>query len=530
MLANLLSNSYFALFVIISLGFLLGRVNFKGISLDVSAVIFVALLFGHYGIVVPKELSDFGMVLFIFTIGIQAGPGFFDSFKAKGKKLVILGVVIILSATIAAIGMMFLFGFDVSQTVGLLTGALTSTPGLATAKELAGDGTAVSYGIAYPFGVIGVILFVKLLPKMTRISISNVEKELAKDEKNRYPSIESKTFKVTHENLFSRSLADLDVANMTGVVISKVLHDGVVSFPTAATVLYENDIVKAVGTEDALNRFKLFVGEESDVEINAVQNLELVVGLVSNKSIVNKRIGTLNIQQNFGCTITRVRRSSIDISPTPSLKIKMGDKLTIVGDKARVTEFLAIIGNNAKQVSDTDFLPISLGIILGVLFGKISLELGNSFTFSFGLTGGILVIALILSAIGKTGPFVWTMSGSANQLLRQIGLLLFLAGVGTSAGTTMVETIMQNGWSLFLAGFVITLVPMIVATIINQLWLKINILELMGGITGGMTSTPGLAAADSMTDTSNPSIAYATVYPVAMVLLILAVQFIAGVF
>ncbi len=530
MLVSLLSNAYFALFVIITLGFMLGRVKIKGISLDVSAVIFVALLFGHFGIVIPDALSDFGMVIFIFTIGIQAGPGFFDSFKSKGKELVILGVIIIVSATITAIGMKYLFGFDVTQTVGLLTGALTSTPGLATAKELAGDGTAVSYGIAYPFGVIGVILFVKLLPKLSRIDVKAVEKSIEKVEKERYPSINSKVYVVTNDSVFDRALMDLNITNMTGAVIARIVRNNEAIFPVATTKLYEGDLVKAVGTDESLEKFEIFVGERSNEPLPKMQNLDTAIGLVSNKSIVNKRIASLNTQSNFGCTITHVQRSSLTLAPRQSLQLKMGDKLTIVGDKSNIEDLLTLLGNDAKKVSDTDFLPISLGIILGVLFGKISLELGTSFTFSFGLTGGILLTALVLSAVGKTGPIVWTMSGPANQLLRQIGLLLFLAGVGTSAGTTMVATFLESGWSLFIAGFVITLMPMIFASIINKYWLKINILDLMGGITGGMTSTPGLAAADSMTDTSAPSIAYATVYPVAMVLLILAVQFIAIVF
>lgn len=530
MFSGLLSNAYFALFVIVALGFIVGRINIKGISLDVSAVIFVALLFGHYGIVIPAALSDFGMVLFIFTIGMQAGPGFFDSFRSKGKNLVILAVIIILIATLTAITTKFIFGFDVTQTVGLLTGALTSTPGLASAKELAGDDSAVSYGIAYPFGVIGVILFIKLLPKILKQKVKDVELEIENTTKEKFPKINGRVFKVTNNNIFDRSLADLKVRVMTGAVISRVMHDGELMIPTAKTVLCEGDLVKAVGTEESLGKMKMFIGEICDCDLPLGEALDIFTGLVSNKNMVNQRIGTLNMQQVFGCTITRVRRSSIDLAPTPDLQLKMGDKLTIVGGKENIKEILNLLGNDAKRVSDTDLLPVALGIIIGVLFGKISLVFGASLTFSFGLTGGVLLTALTLSAIGKTGPVVWTMSSSANQLLRQLGLLLFLAGVGTSAGTTVVSTFIESGWSLFIAGFLITLMPMIVAAFVGKYLLKINILDLMGAITGGMTSTPGLAAADSMTDTTAPSVAYATVYPVAMVFLILAVQLIAIMF
>lgn len=532
MFSGLFSNTYFALFVIVALGFIVGRIKVKGISLDVSAVIFVALLFGHYGIVIPPSLSDFGMVLFIFTIGMQAGPGFFDSFKSKGKNLIILAVIIIFIATLTAIAMMFIFGLNKTQTVGLLTGALTSTPGLASAKELMGADSAVAYGIAYPFGVIGVILFIKLLPKILKQDVTAVEKQIEARTKERYPKIRSRIFKVTNKNIFNRSLNDLKVRSMTGAMVSRIMHDNVSSIPNAKSILQEGSLVKAVGTTESLNKMKMFIGEECDKfkDLPLADTLEIASGLVSNKAIVNQRLGTLNIQQAVGCSITRVRRSSIDLIPTPDLHLKMGDKLTIVGEKNNIKELLNLLGNDAKRISDTDILPIALGIIIGVLFGRVSLAFGESFTFSFGLTGGILLTALSLSAIGKTGPIIWTMSSSANQLLRQLGLVLFLAGVGTSAGTTVVDTFINSGWSLFIAGLMITLVPMIIVAIVGKHLLKINILDLMGAITGGMTSTPGLSAADSMTHTTAPSVAYATVYPVAMVFLILAVQFIAIIF
>ncbi|MFI3267783.1 MAG: aspartate:alanine exchanger family transporter [Rikenellaceae bacterium] len=530
MFDGLFSSAYFALFVIVALGFILGRVNFRGISLDVSAVIFVALLFGHFGVVIPSALSEFGMVLFIFTIGMQAGPGFFDSFRSKGKSLVILAIVIIAAAAITAVATKFIFGFNVMDTVGLLTGALTSTPGLASAKELAGDGSAVSYGIAYPFGVIGVILFIKLLPKILNQKVKDVEQEIENRAKEQFPTVHSKVFKVTNTNIFNRSLADLKVRVMTGAVVSRIMNDKGLFTPTAKSLLQEGDLVKAVGTEEALDKMKMFIGEVCDRDLPLSADLDIVTGLVTNKSIVNATIQSINLQQTYGCTITRVRRSSLDLTPTPDLTLKMGDKLTIVGEKDNLKGALNVLGNDAKRLSDTDLLPVALGVVIGVLFGKISLDFGGSMSFSFGLTGGILLIALSLSAIGKTGPIVWTMSGSANQLLRQLGLILFLAGVGTSAGKTVVATFLESGWSLFIAGFLITLIPMIVAAIVGKYVLKINILDLMGAITGGMTSTPGLAAADSMTDTTAPSVAYATVYPVAMVFLILAVQLIAIVF
>lgn len=234
------------------------------------------------------------------------------------------------------------------------------------------------------------------------------------------------------------------------------------------------------------------------------------------------------MQGTFGCTVTRVRRSGIDLPPEPNLTLKFGDKLMVAGEKEGLKELGRFLGNDEKRLSDTDFFPIATGIVLGVLFGKMNISFSDGFSFSPGLTGGILMVALILSAIGKTGPVVWTMSGSANQLLRQLGLLLFLAEVGTSAGVNLVATFQESGWLLFGVGVAITLVPMVVALVFGYWVFKINILDLLGTIAGGMTSTPGLAAADSMSDSSAPSIAYATVYPIAMVFLILFIQFIAN--
>ena len=233
--------------------------------------------------------------------------------------------------------------------------------------------------------------------------------------------------------------------------------------------------------------------------------------------MINKQLGDLNLQRNFSCTVTRIRRSGIDLSPSPELELKFGDKLMVVGEK-----------EGLRGVSDTDFFPIAMGIVLGVLFGKLNLSFPGGLSFSPGLTGGVLMVALVLSAVGKTGPVLWSMSGPANQLLRQLGLLLFLAEVGTSAGKNLVATFEESGMLLFGVGAAITLVPMLVAVLVGRLVFNISLLDLLGTITGGMTSTPGLAAADSMVDSNIPSVAYATVYPIAMVVLILFIQIIAS--
>ena len=530
MLESLLQTSYFALFLIIALGFILGRIKIKGLSLDISAVIFIALLFGHFGVTIPKELGNIGLVLFIFTIGIQAGPGFFDSFRSKGKTLIILALLIVGSASIAGIICKYAFGLDTASIVGLIAGALTSTPGLAVAIDTTQSASAsIAYGIAYPFGVIGVILFIKLLPKILRVDLQAEAKRLEEERKGRFPELQRATFRVENEKVLNKTLAQLQIRNMTGAVVSRIKHNDEISMPRANTVLHEGDLIRVVGNKNSIEQVKLLIGEQVNGDIPFTKTQELQSLLLTNKNIIGRTLGELNLQGSFGCTVTRVRRSGIDLLAESNLALKFGDKLMVAGEKDNLNELGQFVGNNEKALSDTDFFPIAMGIVLGVLFGKLNISFSDSFSFSPGLTGGILMVALILSAIGKTGPIIWSMSGSANQLLRQLGLLLFLSEVGTSAGSTLVSTFQESGWTMFGIGVIITLVPMIVALVFGYWVFKINILDLLGSIAGGMTSTPGLAAADSMSDSSAPSIAYATVYPIAMVFLILFIQVIAGI-
>lgn len=261
MFEGLLQSSYFALFLIVALGFIVGRINFKGISLDVSAVIFIALLFGHFGVIIPKELGNFGLVLFIFTIGIQAGPGFFDSFRSKGKTLILITLLIVGSASVTGVLFKYLLGIDTPDIVGLIAGALTSTPGLAAAIDATGSSSAsIAYGIAYPFGVIGVILFVKLLPKILGIDLQ-AKKKAGKSAQGEHPGLKTATFRISNTNIFGKTLVQLQVRTMTGAVISRIQHEGVTGMPSSSTVLCEGDLVKAVGNDAALEQLGLLVGE-----------------------------------------------------------------------------------------------------------------------------------------------------------------------------------------------------------------------------------------------------------------------------
>ncbi len=527
---ELLSNSYFALFLIVALGFILGRIKIAGLSLDVSAVIFVALVFGHYGIMIPKDFQYLGLVLFIFTIGMQAGPGFFESFKKEGRKLALFALMLILMAGIITVGIVFLFHIDHNIAIGLLTGALTSTPGLAAAIDYTHSPLAsIGYGVGYPFGVIGVILFIRFLPKILGVSLKNSEEEYNLKMKDEFPEILRRNFTVENENIVGKTIGELRIRYMTKAVVSRIIHNGLAVTPTPETKLMAGDLIKAVGTEEALKRVEILIGSPTEEEIPLDPNYDVRSVLVTNKEVVNKTIGQINLLHTYSATITRIRRSGINISPTPNSKLQFGDKLVIAASKANMEMVSNVFGNDQKRLSDTDILPVALGILIGVLIGKLNIVLG-SFTFSPGLTGGVLIAGLVLSRIGKTGPVLWTMTGAANQLLRQLGLIFFLAAVGTDAGSQIVQTFELYGFQLFLFGGIITLVPMLLAAFAGKWLFKMNILNLFGALSGSMTSTPGLAAADSMTESNAHSISYATVYPVAMVLLIVVVQLITLIF
>jgi len=525
---DVFTSEYFALFVIICLGFILGSIKIKGISLDISAIIFVALIFGHYGVTMPPIIGKLGLVLFIYTIGMQAGPGFFESFRKQGRNLAILATIIVGSAAIVTFIAYTWTGIETPVAIGLLTGALTSTPGLAAAIDATGSSlVSIGYGIAYPFGVIGVILFVRLYPKLIRADLKKAEKDIEKLNESGYPEIKSKTFRVENENIVGKSISELRIRSMTQAVISRILHEGEAVVPSPETVHLKGDLVKAVGTDDALRKFRLLIGNETNKEILLHKSYEVQSILVTNKEVVNQPLGTFNLWNNYQATVTRLRRSGIDITPSPSMRLYMGDKLTVACSRENMKQVVRIFGNDDKKLSDTDFFPVAAGIVLGILLGELSLSFGGGLSFNLGLTGGILAVAMILSRIGRTGPVIWSMSGAATQLLRQIGLMFFLVEVGTKAGAQLVYTYSEYGYQLFLIGGIITLVPMILAVVASHFMKNMDILTLLGGLTGSMTSTPGLAAVDSMTDTNAPAIAYATVYPVAMVLLIIFTQLLA---
>lgn len=524
--ADLYHQGYFVLFLILSLGIVLGNVRYKGFSLDSSAVIFVALLLGHWGYRVPSEFQTLGLLLFIFTIGIQAGPGFFDIFLKQGRKLIVISLLLIGSAAAMVAAAVYLMGIDAPIAVGLFNGALTSTPGLAAGIEATGSpNAAVGYGLAYPIGVVGVILFVGLAPQLMRINVKKEEQAYIDSLHEEHPELKSRVFRITNSNVHGRSLAELDLRNMTQAIISRVKVGDESFVPTANTRLRTGDLVKAVGDEQALKRLETVLGDPVQIELTFDDNYVVEWLLVTNRDVVNKSLREIGLGV-WNATVTRIRRSGIDLKPLPHSKLRFGDKILVSGSSQGMPHVRKLVGNDEKRLSETNFLPISLGIVIGVLVGTIHIPLGP-IDFSLGLTGGVLLSALVLSSIGKTGPILWSMSGGANQLLRRLGLLMFMATVGTGAGSELAEVLSQNGLSLVLVGAAVTLLPMVIGLLFGHYVFKINFLTLLGVITGSMTSTPGLGAIDSKTESEAPAVGYATVYPASLVMMIIFSQLLA---
>ncbi len=525
---SLFDASYFILFLIITIGLIVGRINVRGVSLDATAVIFVALLFGHLGYQTPAEVQTIGLLFFIFTIGIQAGPGFLNSLRKKEITLLVPPVLVVSLACLLTIALAWLLKLDAGLACGLFAGALTSTPGLAAAIEATHSPMAsIGYSVAYPLAVLAVVLFIRILPRLRRVNLAEEHAQYQRSEASAFPPIVNRNFIVENKNVDAKSIGELNIRSMTQATISRIWHAGHVVTPTPASRLYLGDMVKAVGVHEALEKVSLLIGPETVQEVPLSRGYDVQWILVTNKKVINKSLAELNLLANYNATVTRIRRSSVDITPTPQSTLRFGDKLMVACDVDNMAQVSDLLGNNVKSISETDFLPIFLGVTLGVLLGRLRIPFFAGLSFQLGLTGGVLAAALLLSRLGKTGPVIWTLSSTGNQVLRQLGLLLFLTCIGTEAGRHMGEAVNEHGFQLLGFAAAITIIPMLLATLVTSRIVKLNFLSFLGALTGGMTSTPGLAAVDSMTESSAPHVAYAAVYPLALVLKVLLVQLMA---
>jgi putative transport protein len=530
------------LMLVAVVGLALASIKVKGIGIGIAGVLFAGILAGHFGLRIEKEIlefvREFGLILFVFTIGLQLGPGFFASLRQQGLKLNTLAVAVVVIGAGIAVATALLAHVDIAAALGLFSGATTNTPSLGATqqmlKTMPGDMAdraalpALAYAVAYPGGVFGIIAVLLLLRGIFRI---NPEKEAelfkAQQKKNVEP-LERMNLVIENSNLENLALGDVP-GREAGVVVSRIKRANASEVETATeqTRLHKDDIILAVGTRKALDRFRVVIGRES--EINLVKAPGRVVSrkiVITRKEVLGKTIEELDLDDVYGVAITRVTRADIEITAVPNLRLQFGDMLQIVGDEKVMGDVAEVLGNSIRALNETNFIPIFIGIAVGVIVGMLPLTIPNMpVPVRLGIAGGPLILAIVLSRIGRIGPLLWYMPANANVAFRELGIVLFLACVGLKAGEKFFETVFTNeGLRWLIGGFAITVIPLLMVGIVARALFKLNFTVISGFLAGSMTDPPALAFANAVCGSDAPSVAYATVYPLTMLLRIVTVQ------
>jgi putative transport protein len=514
-------------------------------KLGISGVLFSALLFGQIGLTIdPKVLQflrDFALILFMYAIGLQVGPGFISSLRTEGLRLNLLSVaVLVLGAVMSAV-----VGSALGRATapGLYTGAFTTTPGLAAAQETirrssppsdqvraAAARTGLGYTITYPFGVVGPVLVIALLRRVFRVQMHDEKNALTAAEDKRRPPMETIDFEVTQPVQAGKPLRSHPLLKDNSIIFSRLLRDNVLTVPTGETQIQLGDFYRAVGQRDQLADLVSAMGRPSTVDLgNATGDVRRMELVVTRTKVLRRSLRELNLMQRTGVTIARVIRSGVSLAPTASLRLAFADQVTVVGPEAGLKMAEAELGNCPETLNRPRLVPIFLGIVLGVLVGSIPLKFpGLNTTLRIGLAGGPLLAAIALSQFGNIGSIVWYMPTSANQLFRDFGLAVFLACVGLQAGDHFIQRAAQgSGLVLLLWGAAVTMLPVFIVGCFARLVLRINFITLSGWVAGAMTSSPALLFADEMTGSDAPAIAYAAVAPLATLVPILCAQILA---
>ncbi|MBQ7530995.1 MAG: putative transporter [Paludibacteraceae bacterium] len=535
-----IAHSIFALTIAIALGIYLGeKLKFKGITLGITWILFCAIACSHFGMtldpLVESFAKDLGLILFVYSIGLQVGPSFFSSFGKGGLRLNMLALGIVLLGCITAIVIHYLSGVDIATMTGVLYGAVTNTPGLGAAQQtyqdLVGSGNpniASGYAMAYPLGVVGIILSLMMLRWFFRIRLDK-EEEQVKAEKGEEQQIAHFDMKLTNPQVDGIRVRDLaDLTHVTLVVSRMINAYGEESMPDADTVLHVGDKVRFVG--DLKNeKTALLLGELTEVQWEEKeQGMHLVNKhvIITKPKLNGKRICDLKVREAYQITITRIRRAGIELLATPDLRLQMGDRLTIVGEQAAVDKVASVFGNSTKKLDAPNLASLFFGILFGVLLGSLPIALpGLGQPFKLGLAGGSLIVAILIGAFGPKYHIVTYTTTSANLMIREIGIALFLASVGFGAGKTFIPTLVGGGYVWIGYGVIITLLPILIIGIVARKWMKLDYFTLMGLIAGSTTDPPALAYATSQSQQNdNAAVAYSTVYPLTMFLRVLTAQ------
>lgn len=515
---ELVTHPISALFLVIALGTGLGNLRLANLSLGTSGVLFVGLLFGHFGLVIPKVIEDLGIILFVYAIGLQAGPRFFNQFRQRGVLFAKIGITVICVGAAATWLLTRLMHIDPALAIGMFAGAMTSTPGLAAATDAARNPTVgLGFGLAYPFGVIGVVLFVQLLPRLLRIDLAGEATRLKQAASSNKP-LQRRQFRVSNPACFGRTLAQLQLHQISEVNITRISRENQVMPASPDSALEANDVVLAVGRPDELEKLTLLFGEEMFGEdIFATTDVVARDVMVSNDQMVGKTLAELQILKRYGIVISRVFREELDFVPTGSYRIELGDTMRLTGSRQDCDKFVAEAGQQEKRIHETSITALSIGILLGILlaYKEFSLPWGGS--FRLGLAGGPLLVSLVLAHFGRIGRLNIRTPRGAKYVLQQLGLVLFLAGAGTAAGGSIGGVLSNSGAAILLAGALVTVVSAL-SGFVTAYWVyRLDFLTVLGAISGAMTSTPALGAISDLSDRNEPILAYTAVYPVALI-------------
>lgn len=535
-----IAHSIFVLAIAIAAGIYLGsKLKFKGITLGVTWILFCAIACSHFGMtldpLVESFAKDLGLILFVYSIGLQVGPSFFSSFGKGGLRLNMLAAGLVVLGCVTAYVIHLLSGVDIATMTGVLFGAVTNTPGLGAAQQTYQDLTGVAnpniasgYAMAYPLGVAGVIFALLLIRWIFRIKLDK-EEELVQAEKGEEKQVEHIDLRLTNPQVDGIRVRDLTLLTHITILVSRLLdQNGNEFMPDANTILHVGDRVRFV-TDSVNERTVMLLGEPVEVKWEAEEkNVHLVSQhiVVTKPKINGKKISDLKVREAFNITITRIRRAGIELLATPDLILQMGDRLTVVGEAEAVNKIAKAFGNSAKKLDAPNLASLFFGILLGVVLGTLPIALpGLSQPFKLGLAGGSLIVAILMGAFGTKYHLVTYTTTSANLMIREIGISLFLASVGFGAGKTFIPTLVGGGYVWIGYGVLITLIPMLIIGTIGRQWCKLDYFTLMGLLTGSTTNPPALAYATSQSSSNDrAAVAYSTVYPLTMFLRVLTGQ------
>lgn len=528
---------------VIAAGVLLGKIKFFGISLGVTFVLFVGILAGHFGFTgnpaILSFVQDFGLILFVFCIGLQVGPSFFSSFKRGGITLNLLAVgIVFLNIAVALILYFALQGrVDIPMMVGILCGAVTNTPGLGAANEALqqlhyqGPEIAMGYACAYPLGVMGIILSMIIIRYICRVDVQRDSDEIQKEEEaNPHMKPYTISLKVQNEALSGKTLSQVQNFLARDFVCTRIIQDGHMITPNANTVLRLGDRMFLVCAEDDSEAIMAFIGPkiEQDWDATNQQDKPMVSRriLVTQPNINGKTLGELHFSSMYGVNVTRVNRSGMDLFAARQLRLQVGDRVMVVGPQDAIERVANLLGNQLRRLDHPNIVTIFVGILCGILFGSLPIAIpGMPTPVKLGLAGGPLIISILIGRFGHKVKLVTYTTMSANLMLREVGLVLFLASVGIKAGENFVQMVVEGDGVLYVGlGFLITFIPLVITGIVARWHHRVNYFTLMGLIAGSNTDPPALAYANQIAGNDAPAVGYSTVYPLTMFLRILTAQ------